>query len=174
MQAIRMFKADDGKLFESRELALDHEDQIHRKERLDQALDELSQRLEADYSPNVVTGRWDSVLRGIALNPVPARDALNAFIQKKTRIERTPAPAAVQIDPSKLDKPLAVAMEFLTGALSGGPVPSKEVEATAKELGIALGTLERARLHLSVKTYRRGYGPAGRGYWELPSQEAAA
>ena len=43
------------------------------------------------------------------------------------------------------------AVDFLRDLLADGPMMSKDVEAQAKENGISLGTLKRAKKHLNVK-----------------------
>ncbi len=46
------------------------------------------------------------------------------------------------------------AVEFLMVTLASGPVPAKKLEAMAKEQGIAIGTLNRARKQLGVQSKR--------------------
>ena len=48
------------------------------------------------------------------------------------------------------------AEDFLQTLLSGGPVPSKQVDAEAQEVGIAKATLRRAKKKLGIKPYKDG------------------
>ncbi len=48
------------------------------------------------------------------------------------------------------------AMEFLKSALANGPVLSKDLDADAKDAGIAPRTLSRARVKLGVESFRLG------------------
>ncbi|MGB2932410.1 MAG: hypothetical protein WBF40_03345 [Methyloceanibacter sp.] len=48
------------------------------------------------------------------------------------------------------------AKDFLQALLSGGPVPSKQVDADAQEVGIAKATLRRAKKKLGIKPYKDG------------------
>jgi putative DNA primase/helicase len=57
------------------------------------------------------------------------------------------------------------ATDFLRQVLGDDVVPSKSIEAEAKEAGISLRTLRRASDALGVKK-RRGEG--GKWYWTLP------
>lgn len=72
------------------------------------------------------------------------------------------------------DKPTRTeAEDFLRDILAGGPRPSKDIEAEAKEAGLNWRTVRRAQKALGVKAVRRaesgdGLGKAGRWYWELP------
>src|ERR1700730_17595082 len=56
------------------------------------------------------------------------------------------------------------AKDFLTEALSDGPLAAKEVKRQAEEAGIASRTLKRAKRVLSVEARREG-GIAERGRW---------
>ena len=65
------------------------------------------------------------------------------------------------------------AEEFLRDILRDGPRPAKDVEAEAKEAGIAWRTVNRAKKTLGIVAERRaesgqGLGRAGRWYWFLP------
>lgn len=72
-------------------------------------------------------------------------------------------------DPSEQDaeesSALEAATDFLSQVLGADVVPSKSVEAEAKEAGIAWRTVRRASDALGVKK-RRGDG--GKWYWSLP------
>jgi hypothetical protein len=56
------------------------------------------------------------------------------------------------------------AEDYLRDRLSGGPAATKEVEADARQAGIAQATLRRARARLGVKSRKCGYKT---GQWEL-------
>jgi putative DNA primase/helicase len=51
---------------------------------------------------------------------------------------------------------VAEAEDFLQALLAGGPVPSKQVDAEAKEAGFAPATLRRAKVSLGIKAYKDG------------------
>lgn len=57
---------------------------------------------------------------------------------------------------------------WLREVLAAGPTQSKELQAMAREAGMAWRTVERAKHRLGIETDRVGYGPAGRWYWRLP------
>lgn len=57
---------------------------------------------------------------------------------------------------------------FLRDVLAGGPVAGKDVQAMARDAGIAVSTLRRARERLGVTTTREGFGPGSRVLWKLP------
>ncbi len=56
------------------------------------------------------------------------------------------------------------AQRFIKTKLARGPVPASEMEEIAKEQGIALKTLRRAKADLGVISVKRNDG----WYWELP------
>lgn len=60
------------------------------------------------------------------------------------------------------------ARDFLRAELEAGPREVEELLRIARELGISRRTLERAKKALGVKATRRGFGPDGRWWWELP------
>jgi hypothetical protein len=67
------------------------------------------------------------------------------------------------------------AEEFLREILAGGPVPSDDVVAEAKEAGITTATLRRAKDSIGVRAAKQGgqFGGVGaRWYWKLPPQDA--
>lgn len=68
-------------------------------------------------------------------------------------------------DDSEAETALDSATEFLTQVLGNDVVPSKSIEAEAREAGIAWRTVRRASDALGVKK-RRGDG--GKWYWSLP------
>jgi len=64
---------------------------------------------------------------------------------------------------------LADAVEFLRSALAKGERPTKEVEKQAKECGISLRTLKRARGVLKVRSRTEGFGKGSRFFIRLPN-----
>jgi putative DNA primase/helicase len=75
--------------------------------------------------------------------------------------------------PAPRGSALEEAASFLQSALAGGPQPSAIVAADAREAGIALKTLRRAKDELGVQSRRKG-GVAGNGSWDwsLPDEDA--
>jgi hypothetical protein len=67
------------------------------------------------------------------------------------------------------------AAAFLRETLAEGPRPARTVAADARELGISVAALNRARRRLGVRTVRRGAPGGRRGeggwWWRLPNQE---
>jgi hypothetical protein len=61
------------------------------------------------------------------------------------------------------------ASEWLADLLQAGPIESKVIFEKARTEGIAERTLERAKTSLKVKTSRKGFGPTGGWFWELPN-----
>jgi hypothetical protein len=71
------------------------------------------------------------------------------------------------------------AEDFLQEVLRDGPRPTKGVESEAKEAGIALRTLGRAKKALGIIAERKaesgdGLGRSGRWYLSLPGSNPAA
>ena len=64
------------------------------------------------------------------------------------------------------------AREFLLERLETGPVNSADIIEEAKQEGIAVKTLRRAKKELGVKSRRQG-GTNGTWFWELPSKKTA-
>lgn len=75
----------------------------------------------------------------------------------------------VLADP-KADTRLAEACEFLRELLADGPVPSKEVYASAKIQKVAQKTLKRAKSKLGIKAKKEGMGEGAVWYWRLPDE----
>ena len=98
----------------------------------------------------------------------------SAIIWESERISRT-ADEILAASREGGEKPeRSEAEETLRDILSVGPRPSTEIEAEAKEAGIAPRTLRRARKALGVKAFRKaesgdGLGRSGRWYWSLPN-----
>jgi putative DNA primase/helicase len=63
----------------------------------------------------------------------------------------------------------AEAMEFLEGALAGGPTPAAQVYHMAREHGLTPKVLRSAREALGVKIERDGFGPGSKSLWSLPN-----
>jgi hypothetical protein len=66
-------------------------------------------------------------------------------------------------------KPLKKAIDFLKQELADGEVAAVKVEEAAKDEGIALRTLDRARKELMVISRRTGFGKTGRSWLSLPT-----
>jgi hypothetical protein len=61
------------------------------------------------------------------------------------------------------------AEEFLQSRLAGGPVPTKDIEDEAKQLGISVsGALKRARKKLGVTVFKEGGRSDGVWHMALP------
>lgn len=54
------------------------------------------------------------------------------------------------------------AERFLTDLLADGPVRAKEVERRAKEAGLHMSTVQRAKQALGIRSDREGFGPGQR------------
>jgi len=67
---------------------------------------------------------------------------------------------------------LQEAKDWLTDLLTGGPIPGKQVKARAERDGIALRTLDRAKVALEVRAYRKGFKRGSKWLWELPARSA--
>jgi len=64
------------------------------------------------------------------------------------------------------------AADFLRGVLADGPVPSKEIDSQAREEGISIATLRRAKKQMGVLAEKVGYMNTSRWEWRLPRQGA--
>jgi hypothetical protein len=62
----------------------------------------------------------------------------------------------------------AEAMELLSRALAGGPLPATEVGRMARERGLTPKVVRAAREAMAVEIERRGFGREGRWMWSLP------
>jgi putative DNA primase/helicase len=62
--------------------------------------------------------------------------------------------------------------DFLRDVLEAGPLPTKEIEAEAKDAGISWRTIKRAKKDLGVEAYREpsaeGAMRGGQWWWRLP------
>jgi hypothetical protein len=66
-------------------------------------------------------------------------------------------------------KPLEKAKAFLKRELANGEVATVKIELSAKDEGIALRTLDRARRELMVVSRRSGFAKTGRSWLSLPT-----
>ena len=64
-------------------------------------------------------------------------------------------------------------MEFLQGALGGGPLPAAEVSRLAREHGLTAKAIRSAREALGIKIERDGFGPGSKSLWSLPPATGA-
>jgi hypothetical protein len=78
-------------------------------------------------------------------------------------------PVRPQRPPPPPPKPLDRAINFLKRELAESEVAAVELEETAKDEGIALRTLDRARKELMVISRRTGFGKTGRSWLSLPT-----
>jgi putative DNA primase/helicase len=62
----------------------------------------------------------------------------------------------------------AEAIEFLTAALGGEPVPAADINREAHERGLTPKAIRSAREALGVKIERNGFGPGSKSLWSLP------
>ncbi len=62
------------------------------------------------------------------------------------------------------------AVAFLQDYLSTGKHPAAEVKQAAKDAGIAVRTLERARKQANVLSLHEGFGPGSAYYWHLAGE----
>lgn len=69
---------------------------------------------------------------------------------------------------------LEEAKDFLREELATGPVPTKDLMKTARAAGIADATLQRARQAIRVRSHRKGFGPGGTHFSELPGLHAGS
>ena len=59
---------------------------------------------------------------------------------------------------------------FLASMLAGGRMLFNDIESKAREQGISISTLHRAKKQLGIESDREGFGARGKFYWKLPSQ----
>jgi hypothetical protein len=78
------------------------------------------------------------------------------------------APVCPKPPPPPTQKPLDRAIDFLRRELADGEVAAVAVEEAAKDEGIALRTLDRARKELMVISRRTGFAKTGRSWLSLP------
>jgi hypothetical protein len=79
------------------------------------------------------------------------------------------APVRPKVPRPPPQKPMEKAKVFLRQELANGEVGAVEVEEAAKDEGIALRTLDRARSELGVISRRSGFGKTGRSWLSLPT-----
>jgi hypothetical protein len=63
------------------------------------------------------------------------------------------------------------AKELLSDELNDGPRQCDIVQGAAKQAGISLSTLRRAKDVLGIKSVRMGFGKGGKWAWRLPVVE---
>jgi hypothetical protein len=63
---------------------------------------------------------------------------------------------------------LEEAMDWLREILAEGPVPTTEVQETAREAGLSWATVKRARPKIGAKAKRDGFGRGGSWLWHIP------
>jgi hypothetical protein len=85
-------------------------------------------------------------------------------VSASDRADTAPKPAA----PIGL-KPIDNAEAFLRRELANGEVAAAVIEQYARDDGISLRTLDRARSRLRVVTRRTGFGKTGRSWLSLPT-----
>jgi hypothetical protein len=78
------------------------------------------------------------------------------------------APVRPKAPPPPPQKPIEKAKAFLRRELANGEIGAVELEEAAKDEGIALRTLDRARRELGVISRRTGFGKTGRSWLSLP------
>ena len=66
------------------------------------------------------------------------------------------------------DTEKSAAIDFLRQHLADGPMPSKDIEQAAKDVGVRWRTLQRAKKTLGVQSYREGFGQGAVWKWMLP------
>jgi hypothetical protein len=71
-------------------------------------------------------------------------------------------------------KALQKAMDFLREKLGAGEVEATVVETDARDAGIAIRTLDRARTKLGVISRRTGFGRNGKSWLSLPTTPTSA
>lgn len=77
--------------------------------------------------------------------------------------------------PAELGKSSAVdeAGAFLKALLSDGPKVPQEIELCAKQAGIAMSAIKRAKSKLNIESHRQHSGPSSPFFWSLPQQTHA-
>jgi putative DNA primase/helicase len=104
--------------------------------------------------------------------PMPYRcDIVVSIAEWGQRIEGTARDmlAVAEAEPEKDEGgALKEAKEFLIDLLADGPKPAKECKAEAKEAGLSLDTVKRAKAKLGIKSVKSGFNKEG-WRWELPA-----
>ncbi len=65
---------------------------------------------------------------------------------------------------------LSCAEQLLLDELKSGPRTRNALEEVSASQGIGWRTMERAKINLAICAKRRGFGPEGESWWELPNQ----
>jgi hypothetical protein len=66
---------------------------------------------------------------------------------------------------------IETAKNFIRARLAEGPVLQKEIEAAAREIGIASRTLRRAKEAIGVVAWKEKGSLLGRWFWRMPPYE---
>ena len=94
-----------------------------------------------------------------------AADEMLRRVCKTVLVAPTPPPAGSSDPPGPRQED---ACTLLRQVLAAGPRPAAEVVQIARQRGVALITLRRARRRAGVLTFRRGFGPKACYLWKLP------
>lgn len=62
------------------------------------------------------------------------------------------------------------AEEYLTNKLSSGTLKAEQVESEARDLGISIRTLKRAKKAIGIEVTKQGFGHSGYWLWSLPKE----
>lgn len=65
------------------------------------------------------------------------------------------------------------AVEFLRGLLRDGPVPAANVEKAARQMGVPMDSVRRAKRSLGVRATKQGFGLGGTWTWTLPEADGS-
>jgi hypothetical protein len=122
---------------------------LNAKNNLARAPQGLAFRLEqCEVANGVIASRivWDADPVAITANEALAADAAGSEIRTGK----------------------AEAIEFLQGALAGGPIAAAEITRMARDHGLTAKVVRMAREALGVKIERDGFGPGSKSLWSLP------
>jgi hypothetical protein len=98
-----------------------------------------------------------------------ARNATNLMVGDADRVTVTADEALAAASGETDGGALAEAKDVLRDLLVGGPLPAKDVQRQAKEVGISEATLRRAKDALGARAVRSGgLASGGKWVWELP------
>jgi putative DNA primase/helicase len=78
------------------------------------------------------------------------------------------SPQSTKSEESEEKNSRADAEDFLMAVLSEAPATFEDIEAEARNAGISIATLRRAKDSLGVKARKSGFGKSGLWYWCLP------
>jgi hypothetical protein len=100
-----------------------------------------------------------------------AKDPLGQLPNSNSNLPAAIPQKSTQTGPRR---PIEKAVAFLLNELAHGELPAVFVEEAAKDEGIALRTLDRARLRLRIVSRRSGFGKTGRSWLSLPTTPETA